>query len=270
MVRLELDGSNNSVLDVARSLADHFQSKVVGIAACQPAMELYDEGFAANRIAAEEREEILAALERAQRQFRTAFRSYANKIEWRSKVTFEPLENYIADESRGADLIISNPAPTDIIRTSSRRVDIGRLVLKAGRPVLVVPKTLSSFVARHAVVGWKNSREARRAVADALPLLKLADKSTVLQVTTERQKDDARTSIKDVALWLKTHGISAETNAVTSDGMEEGQIHSELLNRKCDIFVAGAYGHSRVRESVFGGVTRDILVSPDFCVLISN
>jgi nucleotide-binding universal stress UspA family protein len=123
---------------------------------------------------------------------------------------------------------------------------------------------------QHVFVAWKDTREARRAVADALPLLEAAGHTGVLEITSEADYEDAKARVRDVGRWLETHGVSATPRAVGTTRLEMGYLHAELLSLKCDLLVAGAYGHNRVGEWVFGGVTQDVLLDPDFCVLLSH
>jgi nucleotide-binding universal stress UspA family protein len=103
-----------------------------------------------------------------------------------------------------------------------------------------------------------------------LPVLALADHVTLLQVTREELLDQARANLRDVARWLGRHGIEAVPSAVNTPNGETRALYNELRERRCDLFVAGAYGHSRVGEFVFGGVTRDMILDVDFPVLISH
>jgi nucleotide-binding universal stress UspA family protein len=106
-------------------------------------------------------------------------------------------------------------------------------------------------------------------VADALPFLKDAQQVTVLEAASEANAERARERVNDVMVWLKGHDIQA-TAMVTTHGTEADALKAKLKELRCDLFVAGAYGHSRLGEFVFGGVTRDMLLDPEFCVLISH
>jgi nucleotide-binding universal stress UspA family protein len=143
-------------------------------------------------------------------------------------------------------------------------------VLEAGRPLLIVPNGVAAVNFGRTVIGWKGTREARRAIADSLPILKLSEHVTVLEVATKGEFDRAREHVKDVSRWLVRHGVEAVPSAVLASSPEITSLHDELLERRCDLFVAGAYGHSRGAEFVFGGVTYDMLLDAEFCVLISH
>ncbi|SKC87419.1 Universal stress protein family protein [Burkholderia sp. CF099] len=149
---------------------------------------------------------------------------------------------------------------------------VGSLALDAGRPALVIPHagTVKS-PGENILIAWDGSREAARAVADALPLLKAA---RYVSVDIERRTEphaDAPIGI-DVAAWLDMHGVNASFSA--APGHFGAGTGSTLLNRASDghfdLLVMGAYGHSRARERVFGGVTRTMLESMTVPVLMSH
>jgi nucleotide-binding universal stress UspA family protein len=269
MVHLELKGDNAGVLSVAAELAARFDARVIGVAACQMQQVFY-ESYAGADVMGAEREEIAAELSAAEKQFRAALDGRVRHLEWRCTTTYAPLADFLADESRAADLIITGKDIGPHLFDDTRRVNIADLAMRAGRPVLLVPDGVRSLPMRHVFVGWKESREARRAVVDALPLLREAGHGTVLEIASGERLSSAQAHVADVASWLEEHGVTAVAQALEQVGGETGHLHAELLDRRCDLFVAGAYGHLRLREWAFGGVTEDILLDPDFCVLISH
>lgn len=270
MVHLELDGDNTGILNIAGELATRFDARVIGIAACQPLPILYDEGLMATEAVTLDRSEIEAQLARTEQDFRKALAGRARALEWRSLVTYESLAGYMAAQARAADLIISGRDLGPSLLDETRRVKVAELAIQAGRPLLLVPRGVTALPLRHVFVGWKESREARRAVADALPLLKNAAQVTVLGITSEKDRLTTQGQTEDVAAWLGAHGVEATPQAIAASGGEAGYLHAELLDRRCDLLVAGAWGQSRLREFVFGGVTGDILMDPSFCVLMSH
>jgi nucleotide-binding universal stress UspA family protein len=145
------------------------------------------------------------------------------------------------------------------------------LALGVGRPVLVVPRygTFETFGER-VLIAWNGSREATRAVHDALPLLTRATKVTVLSIDPEPDSG-ARVPSADITLHLARHGVSAEADSTVALDMAVGDM---LLSRAADLganlLVMGAYGHSRVREMVLGGATRHILQHMTVPVLMSH
>ena len=270
LVHLDLLGDNEGLLKVAGDLAERFNAKVIGIAAAQPIVPLYDEGVILADIATQHRNEVEKEIAACRAQFQQALESRVRRIEWRSTVTFDSLANYIAAEARCADLIITGKDIGASLMDDSRRVNIGALAVKAGRPVLIVPQGITALPLRRVFVAWKDTREARRAVADALPLLQAAGHTGILQVVPEEDQEEAKAHLRDVERWLGEHGVTAAPRAVGTKSGEVGYLRAELLSEKCDLLIAGAYGHNRVGEWMFGGVTEDVLLDPDFCVLLSH
>ena len=158
---------------------------------------------------------------------------------------------------RYADLIVAGQDDPDA--EAFGRVDIAELVLSSGRPVLVVPYAFRSGGAgRHVLVAWNGSREAARAVGDAMPILEAAERVSVLAVDPGNELGDIPAA--DIARHLARHGIKVESAHMQSQSLEPSDV---LLNRvadlSADMIVMGAYGHSQLRELVLGGVTRDVL-----------
>ena len=270
LVHLDLNGDNEGILKIAGDMAERFDAKVIGIAAAQPIQPLYDQGFNTVDLATQHRVEVEKEIAACKTQFQQALEPRIKRIEWRSAVTFDSLAKYIAAESRCADLIVTGKDIGASLMDSARRVNIGDLAIKAGRPVLIVPQGISSLPLQRVFVAWKDTREARRAAADALPLLEAAGHATVVEITSETDQEEARVRVRDVGRWLETHGIVATSRAIATTRQDAGYLHAELLNQKCDLLIAGAYGHNRLGEWMFGGVTEDLLLDPDFCVLLSH
>ncbi len=169
---------------------------------------------------------------------------------------------------RYADLVVcgqDEPEPS-----GNGQVSAADLVLAGGRPVLVVPYAFrANGIGRHVLVAWNGSREAARAVADAMPILEAANRVSVLAVDPGDALGDIPGA--DIALHLARHGITVEASRIGSQGLEPADV---LLNRvadlSADMIVMGAYGRSRLRELVLGGVTHDILRHMTVPVLMSH
>lgn len=169
---------------------------------------------------------------------------------------------------RRSDLIVvGQDNPDD---QEDGRLDVAELVLSGGRPVLVVPYALRKpRHGEHVLIGWNDSREAARAVADAMPILESASRVSVLAVDPDQSLGD--TPGADIAMHLARHDIAVESASMDSGELAAADI---LLNRasdlSADMIVMGAYGRSRLRELVLGGVTREILQHMTVPVLMSH
>jgi nucleotide-binding universal stress UspA family protein len=139
--------------------------------------------------------------------------------------------------------------------------------------MLIVPYVgeIKSF-AQDILVCWNASREAARAVTDALPLLQRAKRVIVLSVDGNASPGGHGESPgSDIALYLARHGVRAEAARTGSGGLDIGSvILSRAFDYSVDLIVMGAYGHSRVREIVLGGATRSLLKSMTVPVLMSH
>lgn len=268
MAHLELGHPNTGLLRVASDLAERFDASVIGIAMCQPMQIVYSEGYVAGDLIAQDQAQREREIAAAEAEFRAALPTRAS--DWRSAVAPEPLADYLAAEARAADLIITGVDHNASFFDHSRHVNIGDLVMHAGRPVLVVPTAATGLSFDRVLVGWKDTRETRRAIADALPLLRKAAHVTLVEVVDQEELATARDRLGDVALWLSRHGVVAEPVATAASGDDAHRLHALALEHQAGVIVAGAYGHSRVREWVFGGVTRNLLLRAGRCALVSH
>jgi nucleotide-binding universal stress UspA family protein len=270
MVQLQLGRSNAELLDVAADLAERFDAGVIGITACQPMQMAGADGFFPAELIEKECEEEEFEIKVAEIEFRNVLGCRANSLEWRSTVTFTVLSNYLADEARSADLVITSVDRSGSLFDSSRYANIDDLVMQLGRPVLLVPTAVNKPKFDRIVIGWKDTRETRHAAVDALPFLKKATHVAIVEIAAEDELAKARAHLKDVVGWLKRHGIAAESIAAPSSGADATRLNAIAREQGADLIVAGAYGHSRLREWVLGGVTRDLLRCVDRCSLVSH
>ena len=176
----------------------------------------------------------------------------------------------IAAASRAADLIVLGGVPR---RHDSpyRDCEPGQLAMQAGRPVLVAPPTAPRLNGKKVVVAWKDSREARRALSDAIPFLEAAEGVLVLEVCDEDGLDDAKIRTDDVVAALGRRKIAAQPKVALHPHEAASQrILEEAAAFGADLIVLGCYGHSRLGEWVFGGVTRDLLAQDEVYLLLSH
>jgi len=167
-------------------------------------------------------------------------------------------------------LLITSVASGDFFGTS-RAINVADLIMRAGRPVLVVPPNVNKLALDWALVAWKDTREARRAIADALPLLQSAGQVRIVEMVEETADwAAARLRLADVVAWLGTHGVRAQAAPEITNPNDPDQLGSIATEQGADLVVAGAYGHSRMREWVLGGVTCSLLQGQQRCSLVSH
>jgi nucleotide-binding universal stress UspA family protein len=267
MVHLELEHSNDARLQIAGDLADQFEAKLIGIAACDPQPPYYAQGAFAHRLVEHERAEIKKRIAEAQERFYAAAKPRAREIEWRSAM--ERPTDYVAREARAADLLITGVNRGGAILDPLQRLDPGDLVMKAGRPVFVVPPEAEYLRLKNVTVAWKDTREARRAVYDALPLLQRAKQVNVLEVLEgDGIRNAAQHRVDDVVAWLGRHKITA--SAQVMHAVKDADQVEKILQNDADLVVAGAYWHSRVREWILGGITRNLLTRSRRCSFLAH
>jgi len=147
------------------------------------------------------------------------------------------------------------------------------VALQSGRPILVVPY-VGKFdtVGERVLVAWNASREATRAVNDAMPILTTAKSVTVLAANPKKGKaGHGDMPGADIALHLARHGVKAEAAATKATDIDIGNLLlSTAADIDADLIVMGAYGHSRMRELLMGGATRSILQTMTVPVLLSH
>ncbi|WP_447954014.1 universal stress protein [Sphingopyxis chilensis] len=273
LVHVEADPAPDPRLALAIDLANQFDAKLIGVGA-----EFYRSAYyggdgldyGAGYLIAAEMESVEADLKRAAEKFRNAAPAVRGGWDWRAAVQFPLAE--IAAESRAADLVITSP---NVQRGASSYnfAAPGALMLQTGRPVLVAPPEAAQLTVANVLVAWKDTREARRAVADALPFLQAAERVQLVEICDGRDAIPSATArLADVAGHLLRHGVKAEASVDIED--KDANAAEQLLDvaerQKADLIVAGGYGHTRFHEWVFGGFTRALLRQTARAVLFSH
>ena len=252
---------------VARSIATKFKASVIGVSAFAIEPDFVSEGVIIQETTAEDVKRMKTELAEKERWFRDIVGLPAERVEWRWDVEY-PIA-FLTNEARAADLIV--------LKSKVRKIDPYHLidpaaaVLRMGRPAILVPEHVHELRADRVVIGWKDTREARLAIHDAMPFLKQASQVAVVEICTSDEQDRARRRIRDVARYLQRHGVKAETDVRVH--MAESDAHQLVRLAKdagADLVVTGAYGHSRLGEWAFGGMTRGLLNEAAFCLMMSH
>jgi nucleotide-binding universal stress UspA family protein len=259
-VHLNDERRTEAVLEPAMALARRYNSHLIGmhVYASLPATPVnipYASKVIGGVAGAERKatEQIAAIFERM-----TANQPFVP--EWRAqKVPHVDLAAVVMDHGRAADLIVAGQ--TDRDWDLSPLLDFPeRLALESGRPVLVVPvKGRFPEVGRNIAIAWKPGRESARAVFDALPLLAGADIVRIVEFREGERDEGSLAPDTTIAASLARHGIKPEVHSSVPGKSGVAQnILARVEADKADLLVLGAFGHSRFREMVFGGVTRYI------------
>jgi nucleotide-binding universal stress UspA family protein len=269
MVGLALDRPNDACLRVAGDLAERFGARIIGVAASdiRPPMYFADGDFA-QKLFDEEAAAIERRLSELEAEFRAAVERRATALEWRSARAL-PVP-YLLQQARAADILVIGARQETLVDPSSAP-DPSDLVMQAGRPLIVVPSTVEWLDLRSVLVAWKDVREARRAVFDALPILAAAREVTIAEIPEQDgRRAEALAHVADVAAWLHGHGITANTVIPEKAGGVTGQIENIAANIGAGAVIAGAYGHSRLRQWVLSGVTRHLATESRRCAFLSR
>ncbi len=268
MVSLSVNRPNEALLEVTGQSAGQLSARVIGVSAAMFSPPLYFMGEAGQNLIDEGEAAVRKRMTELEGQFRAAMHGRVKEIEWRSAL--ELPARYVARQSRAADLVIVGGDGNAILDPFAG-AGPSDLVMQAGRPLLVVPEAVKWLDLRSALIAWKDCPEARRAVADALPLLAKAKEVTVAGIAEEDGGQAAvRQQAEDVAGWLSRHGIVARVQVPERSGNAAIQLERIASDTGAGVVVAGAYGRSRFREWVLGGVTQHLIGQTVRCALLSR
>ena len=267
MIHVDAERDCEQRVQLALALADRFRATLIGVAGVAPRPRLSGGPVVVYSEPTEgELRDATARFEQMGEKFRVQGQSL-ERVEWRSALEYA--DELVCREARAADLVIVGARHTDHGRRDF--VDPGVILLRAGRPVLVVPEIVAPLSLRRVVVAWKDTRECRRAVRDALPFLQAAKQVLLISIGEEDSKSTEKHNLADVGAYLVRHRV------IVADQIwrrARGPTTTELLDlvreEKADLIIAGGYGHSRLGEWIFGGVTHQLLASSPVCCMLSH
>lgn len=272
VVHLDTSRRAHPRLELALRIARHFGAHLTGVFAVftPDPRSLYVMAGTASYYATHElmRAERRAALERL---FHAELTRAEVTGEWIA--IDDPANLGLPHRGRCADLIIASQDDPDDPESYVGNDFPENLVMSAGRPVLLVPHaTTVTTPGEHVMVCWDGSREATRAVHDALPFMRMARQTTVVAVNRTHHDEHPRIPGADIATVIARHGIRVQVKDVEAGG--DVSVGDTLLSVSeglgADLLVMGAYGHTRLQELVMGGATRTILRSMTVPVLMSH
>lgn len=271
IVQLELGCANEAVLGITENLARRMGAAVIGVGAARPIALVVGEGYFPDEIMREDIDCIEQQGKVAEEEFRKEMSGLPGGAAWDMEITDQSIAGHVAAKTGPADLVVVGVAQEAEQATSStRRVDLDDLIMRAGRPVLVVPRAIDHFDFRCALVAWTKSREARRALSDALPLLRLMDRVVIAEITERGRQGDVQADLDKMVAWLHRQGVIAVSRTAIAAGEDGERLVALADEEKAELIVAGAYGHSRFREWVLGGTTRHMLRHGGRCLLLSH
>ncbi|TIQ34936.1 MAG: universal stress protein [Mesorhizobium sp.] len=269
LVQLDIDAPATPRLVFAQEIARKFEADLIAMTAGEPST-LVSPSESSPDVAEVLRRRTLELEERIKKLEEEFLAVVGNnqRASWRAEL--DDPTRAVALHARAADLVITGAPPAAAAGDFQRTIDPGALILSTGRPVLFAADDLSLLKGDKVMVAWKDCRESRRALVDAMPFLRNAKEVTVFSAAEDGALV-ARDGTADVVRFLMKHGVQARSEFLESDGSSAGDaivIAADQIG--ADLIVAGGYGHSRFREWAFGGATRSLLRSGSFHRLLSN
>ncbi len=278
LVLLNDAGRTEQLLDAASALARQFDAHLVGLYILPAAKVYSDVGMVAAPMVFEGYRDLFKSkLAEVHKKFEARAKQDGLKAEWRViDSSFPEIADGAIAEARSAELVITSQI--DYGQDGSIERDlVVRLIMESGRPVLIIPKAghfapRGEGIAEKAIVGFNGTREAARAMFDALPLLRIVKETRLVWVDPYKQSGESgEIPGAEEATVLSRHGIKAIAEPMMTTGRNAGEA---LLMRAndlgADLLVMGAYAHSRMSEFVFGGATRHVLEHMKIPVLMSH
>lgn len=278
LVALDTTPASRGRTELAARLAVRFDAHLVGLHTTPLRSMPRDRGYfeyfdrsLLDPLYAEFEEQMRGEAERSRAVFEEITRRQGLAAEWR-EATGYPSQS-AALHGRYVDLIVLGQLDPDDTSAPLFRPIPEEVALTAGRPMLVAPYAGTwRETGRRVLVAWDASREAARAINDAMPLLLAADHVAVIAVDPAiGPAGHGDVPGADIALHLARHGVKAAVETTVSDGLGIGNtLLSRASDMEADLLVMGVYGHSRVRELLLGGATRTVLETMTLPVLMSH
>jgi nucleotide-binding universal stress UspA family protein len=274
LVHLDATPRAAARLDLAAQLAQRLQAHLTGLFVLDIPIPAFAGGEVAGAAAVADLIESMraAGLEDAAKveaTFREKLRRDGLAGEWRLAEGITG--GQLALHGRYADLVVVGQSGPDDAATDSAAIEAA--LFQTGRPVLVLPHAGPvASLGKRVLVGWNASREASRALHDALPLIAGAESVTVLTINAEPGADShGEEPGADIARHLARHGLKVTVRRIVGAEISAGDmLLNEAADLGADLLVMGGYGHSRFREFMLGGATRTLLGQMTVPVLMSH
>ena len=272
-ILVPLDGSSaaNGVLDTALVVAKRFGAHINALHVMQRPEDAAPYMF--DRIPASLKKSVSKELEKDGREkaaeVRASFEKFCTKTDL--KIIDEPGVDSISaswheEFGRTSEVLVKHGRLADVIATARpktskgtiRRSPVGEnleaVMLRAGRPVLIVPPKWKAKQVEHVAIGWNGSLEASRALAMTMPWLEQVD---LVSIIVSNKRKDSGKALRD---YLGLHGINAEIRLLDKKGDSVGEsILNVCTDNKVEFLVVGGFSHARARQLLFGGVTQHLL-----------
>lgn len=271
IVYVDDEADNIQRIEQAAALAKAHGAHLIGVSACAPetpVADAYGAGILLGEVLIEQHERAEKALKGAEARFREIATRAGVSCEWRADVG-DPT-SLLIKHARAADVLIVG---RDAANASGWRAPHpADLAMRAGRSILIVPPNPArSVVGASVLLAWTDSRESRLAAVAAIPMLREAESVRVLELCDPEDMDGARLRTADVVAWLTRHGVKAEAEARAHDDRSAGRrLLDCAAEMKAGAIVSGAWGHARMRQWIFGGVTQTLITESPVALLLAH
>lgn len=270
MVTVDAQSSCQQRIEIAASYASKAGAHLTGLFITP---EIHFPRYVSEGVVADARQQHYKEFERRVESARGVFQEVAKNVGVSAELLAlqGDFNEVVIGYSRCADLLVMGQAMKDQGEIAYQESP-DKVILRSGRPVVVVPYVrCAARDPKRVVVAWDGSREASRALHDAIPLLKLADIVDVVTVAEPKGTAAKYASIDLLVAQLARHGINAKGSQLGNSNISIGdRLLNHVVDNAADLLVAGAYGHTRLRELVMGGVTQDLLEHCSIPVLMSR
>lgn len=270
------DDDAEVVLSAAFEVGKLFNSQVVGLYVRPPAGEFIPSGDFGMALSQDYLDRLHRDSAAKATRLRAAFHETAAKLGIKPDATEGLSAEWVEAEGSAAmfvgsfgrvfDLIVLRKPDTKV--SAETEILLEAALFESGRPLLVVPKPITKPFGGTTLISWNGSTESARTLALGMPLLRTASKVVVLTVETGIVPGPTGA---DVATYLQRSGLVATSKHVVPDGITNGEaILRETMALGCDLLFKGAYTQSRLRQLIFGGMTRHILTHAQVPVLLAH
>jgi nucleotide-binding universal stress UspA family protein len=273
LVHLHDKDRAHRLLEAAVPLARASDAHLIGLAVLPPFVTIpAGDGAGVSITIDEHRHAYQRDMQTLKQTFETVTKGQTFAAEWREDdAQFGTVPGIVIEQARAADLIVASQKSPEWAHSNLMEAP-ERLGLESGRPVLLIPnKGDFHLPPKRVTIAWNGRREAARAVFDALPLLRRADAVSVLSVNPDNALFSGDLPGAEICATLARHGVKCEA---TQAGAIEPDVGVEIQRLAkafgSDLLVMGCYGHSRLREFILGGASRDVLTQMTMPVLMSH
>lgn len=271
LVTLDTTPANTARADIAISLARSFDAHLIGLAPVTGAdVQTFQTAAALDGYVAGASAALLGRAEDLAQAFHLRCQAAALPS-YEALADKTPTPDSVAQHAQCADLLVMSQPDPSLPGYRQQLAALETLLLASARPVLLVPYThLDPLHVRRVLLTWDGSRESVRAMTDALPLLRQAERVTLVHWRSDADDQGPQARLASLRQWLAFRGVEADVR----DEVTALSVGDALLNAAsdlgADLVVMGAYGHARWAERLFGGVSRTLLQSMTVPVLMSH